>query len=133
MKKGFAFLAIVFVVTVIVYRSVDWGILKQNANQAFVELVNGERFELNTKEANLPVHSGERKVVISDLGMVCTSCRETVIALLKEIEGVTVFYVNLELDRITVVYDPDTVSLDQIKQKIIDKGGKIGEVKEIQS
>jgi copper chaperone CopZ len=124
-------LAIVFV-TVIVYRSVDWGNLKQNANQAFVGLVNGERFELNTKEANLPVHSGEKKVVITDLGMVCSSCRATVVALLKEIEGIAVFYVNLELDRITVVYDPDSVSLDQIKQKILDKGGKIGDVKEIQ-
>jgi copper chaperone CopZ len=52
---------------------------------------------------------------------------------MEEIEGVTAFYVNLEADRVTLVYNPSRVSLDEIKQRIVDKGGKIGDVKEIQS
>jgi copper chaperone CopZ len=40
--------------------------------------------------------------------------------------------VNLELDRATVVYDPKTVSLDQIKQSIIDTGYQVTDVKEVQ-
>jgi copper chaperone CopZ len=42
-------------------------------------------------------------------------------------------YVNLKLDRATVVYDPKMVNLDQIKQAIIDTGYQVGDIKEVKS
>jgi copper chaperone CopZ len=133
MKKGFAILALFIVAVVITYNAFDWRNIVDNTSKAMVSLVNGTTIELNAEEAALPVAPQERKVVISDLGMVCAGCKATVVALMKEIKGVSTFYVNLEADRVTIVYDINAVSLDQIKQRIVEKGGKIGDVKEINS
>jgi hypothetical protein len=46
---------------------------------------------------------------------------------------VTDFYVNLQADRVVFIYNPDQVSIEEIKDTLVEKSGKIGEVKEIES
>lgn len=46
-------------------------------------------------------------------------------------DGTTSSYVNLKLDRATVVYDPDLITLDQIKQTILQIGFQVGDIKKV--
>jgi copper chaperone CopZ len=117
MKRGLVFLSAFVVILAVSYGLYSW---KANA------------IEMTSQEASLTVRSGEKKVMITDLGMVWTGCEATVVALMEETNGITAFYVNLDLDRVTLVYDPDVIQIDQIKQRILDTGGKIGVVEEVE-
>jgi hypothetical protein len=70
MKKGLAVLAMVMVIVGITYNTFDWENIRENTTQAIVTLVNGSNIQLNAEEAALPIAQGEKKVVITDLGMV---------------------------------------------------------------
>jgi hypothetical protein len=70
MKKGFAVLGMFMVVVAITYTAFDWQNIRENTTQEIVSLVNGTKIELNAEEASLPIAQGEKKVVITDLGMV---------------------------------------------------------------
>jgi FtsH-binding integral membrane protein len=70
MKKGFAVLGMIMVVVAITYTAFDWQNIRENTTQEIVSLVNGTKIELNAEEASLPIAQGEKKVVITDLGMV---------------------------------------------------------------
>jgi hypothetical protein len=70
MKKGFALLGMVIVVVGITYSAFDWQNIRDNTTQVIVSLVNGTKIELNAEEEDLPIAQGEKKVVITDLGMV---------------------------------------------------------------
>jgi copper chaperone CopZ len=51
---------------------------------------------------------------------------------LKDTDGIKASLVNLEQDRATVVYEPEVVSINEIKQRITDVGYQVGDVKEVQ-
>jgi copper chaperone CopZ len=133
MKKGFAFMAVIIVAIAVAYISFNWKSDTENAAQANQEvaLQDGGTIELTKDEASLTAAPGEKKVIITDIGMFCTGCRAAVAASLKKTDGVKASYVNLALDRATVVYDPTIVSVDQMKQRIIETGYRAGDVKEV--
>jgi hypothetical protein len=71
MKKGFSFLVIAIIAVAVVYTSVNW-----NSDQESVNEVNqggsddsGGTLQLTEQEASLTANPGEKKVVITDLGM----------------------------------------------------------------
>ena len=62
------------------------------------------------------------EVTIGIEGMSCQHCVGKVEKGLSEIEGVLAAKVNLEQKEATVRFDPDKVTIDDIKQKIHDVG-----------
>ena len=70
--------------------------------------------------------------VIEVTGMHCESCVETVTNVLTELDGVEAAKVSLEKNKAKVIFDPNTLSSDQIKIAIEEKGYGVGtiEVKE---
>jgi copper chaperone CopZ len=50
---------------------------------------------------------------------------------LKNTDGVKNSLVNLEMNRATVIYDPSVVSIDGLKQSVLDTGFQVGDVKEV--
>lgn len=55
-------------------------------------------------------------------GMTCMGCAASVKRVVGEINGVTATEVSLEKAQATVTYDPDKVSLSEIKSAISDAG-----------
>ncbi len=135
MKKVIAFLGLAVVVAIIGFSSGIWGNKQDGSTHAQhqVALTNGGSIALNHEEMMLPVRTGEKKVVLSDLGMYCSSCHNAVAAALKKTTGVQTSFVNTSSDRATVVFDPQVVTIEQINASIKKSGFKVGDVKEIQS
>ncbi len=52
----------------------------------------------------------------------CGMCEKTIEGSLKDVEGVSLADWNKETDQMTVTYDPELITLDQIKQKIANVG-----------
>jgi ferric-dicitrate binding protein FerR (iron transport regulator) len=71
MKKGTAFLAVIVVAIAIAYGSFNWGSDSERAAKANqeVSLQDGGTIELTAEEAALSAGPGEKKVVLTDLGM----------------------------------------------------------------
>jgi ferric-dicitrate binding protein FerR (iron transport regulator) len=71
MKKGLAFLAVVIVVIAVGYTSINWNSDTQSSTQANqdVSLRDGETIKLTAEEAALTAGQGEKKVILTDLGM----------------------------------------------------------------
>lgn len=63
--------------------------------------------------------------------MVCSSCHYAVQSILKQTNGIKAYYVNLEKNRATVVYNSTVVSIEEIKKGITDIGFRVGNVKEV--
>src|SRR5690625_5072306 len=133
MKKIIALTAFVIIAVAIVYSSVNWDADKERTRTEYVTLSNGKQIALTEKEAALSVNSEEKKVALTDLGLSCMSCQAAVTSALKDIMGVKPSFVNLEQYRATVVYQPEVVTISEIKQSIIDVGFQVGDVKEVQS
>jgi Cu+-exporting ATPase len=95
-------------------------------------LTNEEKINLTGEEAALQASSGQKKVVLTELGMTCPNCKDAVSAGLKITKGIVAFYVNLLEDRATVVFDPNQVNMGAIKQSVADVGYQVGAVKEVQ-
>ena len=70
----------------------------------------------------LPLHPIMEKKTIAILGMMCAGCSARVEKRLNEIDGIQAASVNLPARTALVEYDPEKVSLEQMKQEI----GKIG-------
>jgi copper chaperone len=64
------------------------------------------------------------KSTIAVEGMTCNHCKMTVEKGISELKGVTLVKVNLDLNNAEVQFDPDKVTLADIKKKIIDLGYK---------
>src|SRR5699024_3038395 len=119
----------VIIAVAIVHSSVNWDADKERTRTEYVTLSNGKQIALTEKEAALSVNSEEKKVALTDLGLSCMSCQAAVTSSLKDIMGVKDSFVNLEQDRATVVYQPEVVTIREIKQSIIDVGFQVGDVK----
>jgi copper chaperone CopZ len=74
---------------------------------------------------------GQKKVVLEDLGMVCPLCRSAVASKLKKTPGVVSYEVDLGTDSATVLYDPDEVTIGELKRAIADAGYRVRGVREI--
>jgi copper chaperone CopZ len=64
--------------------------------------------------------------------MTCSNCKYAVSTGLENTEEIIAFYVNLADDRATVVFNPDEIDIETIKQSIANVGYQVGEVKEVQ-
>jgi hypothetical protein len=71
MKIYFAMLAFVIIGGAVVYTSFDWGSNDEDQGQAMEEtsLKSGGSIKLTEKEATLEPSQGQRKVVLTGLGM----------------------------------------------------------------
>jgi copper chaperone CopZ len=141
MKKGIWFLVIVLFIAGVVYNSFNFSSSVEGSPEqegetgtslTEVKLTNGEMMSLIREEAALQASSGQKKVVLTELGMTCPNCKDAVSAGLKSTKGIVAFYVNLLEDRATVVFDPNQVNMEAIKQSVADVGYQVGEVKEVQ-
>ncbi|UYG98171.1 heavy-metal-associated domain-containing protein [Cytobacillus firmus] len=132
MRKWLPFLAIIIIVSAISYSYLSSKETSINTEQTReIRLENGKSLALIPEEANLPVSKDEQKIVLSDLGMDCMSCHYAVQSTLKQTDGVKDSFVNLKQNRATVVYDPKTVSLEEIRKRITEIGFRVGNVKEV--
>ena len=95
-------------------------------------LTNGETIQLTAEESALEVKANEKKIILSGLGMTCSSCKAAVSAGLKSEKEISSFYVNLGEDRATVVFNPDQINIESIKQAVADVGYEVSEVKEVE-
>lgn len=141
MKKWVWLLGIILFVSGIIYSSVSFSTSIDSSSKTEgtddaapvkILLAHGESITLTGEEAALEATPDQKKVVLTNLGMTCTSCKAAVTAGLKSTEGIKVFYVNLSDDRATIVYDPNQISIDVIIQSIADVGYQVGEIKEVQ-
>jgi Cu+-exporting ATPase len=64
----------------------------------------------------------EKQVVIPVGGMTCASCASAIERAVKKLDGIRNASVNLATERATIVYDPETVRLSEIKQAITNAG-----------
>jgi copper ion binding protein len=55
-------------------------------------------------------------------GMTCEHCQQTVEEGLKALSGVTSVKVNLKKKRAQIVYDPQSVSLEEVSRKVEELG-----------
>lgn len=60
--------------------------------------------------------------VISVQGMTCNHCKMSVEGALKKLSGVTSAVVSLDQKNVTVTYNENEVSFDQMKEAIEDQG-----------
>ncbi|NPE27497.1 heavy metal translocating P-type ATPase [Methanococcoides sp. SA1] len=63
---------------------------------------------------------------IDVLGMTCMHCHGRVTKAISSLEGVESVNVSLEKNNATVIFDPDKVSLEEIKQAILGSGYEVG-------
>lgn len=68
-----------------------------------------------------------RTKVISTYGMHCSGCEETIETEIKKLNGIKSVKADHINKKVTVKYDDKKVTLDQIKQAIIDAGYKLSE------
>lgn len=64
----------------------------------------------------------EKQIVIPVGGMTCASCAAAIERAVKKLDGVKSASVNLATERATILYDPGTVRLSEIKQSITKAG-----------
>lgn len=72
-----------------------------------------------------------KKVVLTKLGMYCSSCREAIAAALLRLNGVNGFKIDVQKDYLLVGYDPAQTDLNKVKQVIVDAGYKVGGVRRL--
>jgi|SRR5690625_2277741 len=132
MRKWLPLLVIIIIVSAVSYSYLSSKGTSINTEQTKeIRLENGKSLALIPEEAKLPVSKDEQKIVLSELGMTCMSCHYAVQSTLKQTGGVKNLFVNLQQNRATVVYDPKTVSLEEIRKRITDIGYHVGDVKEV--
>lgn len=68
-----------------------------------------------------------RTKVIPTYGMHCSGCEETIEAEIKKIEGIKSVKADHVNKKVTVKYDDKKVTLEKVKQAIIDAGYKLTE------
>jgi hypothetical protein len=70
MKKVVALIGLVFIASAITYFSFDWNSQKSTEASQNVSLTDGSTVGLVPEEIALKVNEGEKKVIVTDLGMV---------------------------------------------------------------
>ncbi|KQM11574.1 hypothetical protein AOA80_07610 [Methanomassiliicoccales archaeon RumEn M1] len=85
--------------------------------------VTPERIAKAVEEAGYQVAVSE--VTMSIGGMACATCAQAIESSLMDLDGVYSASVNLATERVTVRYNPDSVTLPAIKAAIIDAGYSI--------
>lgn len=65
------------------------------------------------------------KSTISIEGMSCDHCKGTIEKGVGGLKGVSSIKVNLNLNHAEVQFNPEIISLDNIKKKIVDLGYKV--------
>lgn len=70
MKKVIAFVGLILIASAITYFSFDWNSQKSTEANQNVLLTNGSNIGLVPEEIALTVNDGEKKVIVTDLGMV---------------------------------------------------------------
>ncbi|AQQ55400.1 cation transporter [Planococcus lenghuensis] len=103
---------------------------EQNEEPIEVNAVSEENIELPEDETALKETADQEKIVLSGLGMTCSSCEYAVSSGLKNTEGITDFTINGPEDSATVVFDPGQVTVDEIEQAVADVGYEAEEVTE---
>lgn len=80
-------------------------------------------FSATAQEQNHETHhkTEVKKEVFTVYGN-CGMCEKTIEGSLKDVEGITLADWDKETDQMTVSYNPETITLDAIKQKIADVG-----------
>ena len=76
-------------------------------------------------------HVALSEVTISVGGMTCATCAQTIESSLMDLDGVYSAVVNLATERVTVRYDPDSVTLPAMKTAIVDAGYSILEAETV--
>lgn len=138
MKKLVWFVGIALFAGIVIYMlnstSMTAGVpsVEQDDESAEVSSVSEEDVELSEDETALKATADQEKVVLSGLGMTCSSCEYAVSSGLKKTKGITSFDINLSEDSATVVFDPGQVTIDEIKQAIADVGYEVGKVTEVE-
>ena len=67
---------------------------------------------------------GVEKKSFSVEGMTCGHCQKSVEDGLNSIEGISSTKVNLKKERANIVFDPQAVTLEEVKKKIEELGYK---------
>lgn len=70
----------------------------------------------------------KHKVTIGIDGMHCASCSASVEKALSKTPGVSLAHVNLPLEEASIEYDDGRVSLDKLKQVVLDTGYQVREI-----
>lgn len=65
------------------------------------------------------------KTILNVHGMSCSHCERAVTNALKELNGVSEVKVNLNNKTVTVEFDSSKVSIDKLKETIIDTGYEV--------
>lgn len=68
------------------------------------------------------------KVTFSVRGMTCASCAQLIEETLTALEGVYSAEVNLATERVSIQYDPGSITLASIKEAIVDAGYEVLEI-----
>lgn len=61
-------------------------------------------------------------ITIKITGMTCMGCVNSVKAVVEKLSGVSRANVSLDANQATIEFDPNKISIDQIKTAIIDSG-----------
>ena len=80
---------------------------------------------------NKPASDKTTKAIIPITGMTCTTCAVTIEKGLAETPGVEKADVNFGSEKATIAYNPEKVSLEQIKQTISGLGYAVAAKKSI--
>ncbi len=75
--------------------------------------------------------TGQKKVVLKNLGMSCPFCKAAVTAKLKQLPGVIAYDVDVKSDSATVLYDPAKVDIEKLKRAITEAGFQVRAVEEV--
>ncbi|NLI73883.1 MAG: copper-translocating P-type ATPase [Euryarchaeota archaeon] len=83
--------------------------------------------KVSPKQITKAVENAGYRVVVNEVtisvgGMSCVSCAKAIEISLMEIEGIYSASVNLALERVTVNYNPESVTLSAIKSAIVEAG-----------
>ena len=64
--------------------------------------------------------------------MACPFCKAAVTAKLRQVSGIIAYEVDLRTDSAIVLYDPEKVTIDKLKQAIAEAGFKVRAVEEVE-
>ncbi len=73
----------------------------------------------------------EKRILISGLGMTCSSCRAAVSSALSKVEGIKTYSIDVEKDWVILIYKKDKTSPEAITEAITKGGYKVGGIKEL--
>lgn len=85
-------------------------------------MLTDDEIKAAVANAGYSVVDNTMKKVLNINGMTCSSCAQTVEKTTQQLDGVNTAVVNLATEKLTVEYEPETISLVNIIQAIADEG-----------